>query len=771
MMIRSLWASFALLVLAVSSPWDSVDTRISSGGFGFGVGGVNPGPQVPFGACRLGPDTDDKLVWNHFNHYGGYYYPDSYVRIFSHTHMVGPGAQDWGNVGVMASREPVTSDLIKSQAYNYRSSFNHSTETAKPGDYRVLLETPNVNVELTAGGTHVGVHRYTFESLPKATANHGILLIDVCHTLSDFKDHPCANASVAVNDNSISGWLDNAGGLTGRAQHKSGLRGVRIWFYMQWNISAASSVAIKHGVWENEAVAEGNSSAGPTTSQSLGAWLDFTSSDAGPLVVVLQVGISFVSADNAKLNLQQVNPSLSFGQIRANAVAQWQAALDQIEIEGGTPDQAVNFYSAMYRTFLAPTTYSEINGLYTGFDDEIHALEPGSTRYLSDMSIWDIHRSEAPWLLLLNASLMKDVIRSLLTMADQGTNDVPRWPLANVYTGCMCANHANVMISDHVTKVGCDDFNITKAYNYMKSPAESARIHNGRSDLDNYNSLGYVTFDAERVSASLTMEYAVDDFMIATVARVLNLSADVTRFQKQSKNYVHLWDNKTQWMCPVFANGTKACPDEVEALAFYPIGTKYIEADAWQNLWFTPHDPLGLIALFPSVVSYVAKLEKFFEESVPWPGTTLPNPYYWAGNEPDMFAPWLFNWASRPDLTQKWTRWLLDNQYSSKPDGVPGNDDFGTLSAWQVFAMLGFYPQAGGPTYVLGSPVFQKVVIHRTEGDIVIVAHNASTTNIYVQQVQINSVPVRLPSAAFFNHSQIAKGGLLEFWMASHPSL
>lgn len=751
------------VVCVAASSWNLVDTRISSGGFGFGVGGVNPGPQVPFGACRLGPDTDEKLLWNHFNHYGGYYFPDGFIRAFSHTHMVGPGASDWGNIGVMATREAVTTELIKPHMYNYRSAYNHSSETAKPADYRVALETPNVFVELTAGGTHTGIHRYTFAPQAEATANHGTILVDVCHSVTDPKDRPCANASVAVSATGISGWVDNAGSLSGRAQHKSGLRGVRIWFEMQW-ISAASAVSF--GVWENGTVAPKNSSAGPTSSQSLGAWLEFASADAGPLVVELHVGISFVSAANAKLNLQQIDPSQSFEQLRAKAVAQWEAALDHIEVQGGTQDQLVNFYSAVYRTLLSPTTYSEFNGQYMGFDDQVHVLEAGTTRYLSDMSIWDIHRSQYPWLLLYDTSLARDVLRSLLTMADQGTNDLPRWPLGNVYTGCMCANHANVMFSDYISKVGRSDFDVVKAYNYMKAPAVGPRAHNGRSDLDNYNSLGYVTFDKERVAASLTMEYAFDDWMIANVARVLNLTDDVTRFLKQSKNYVHLWDSKTEWMCPVFANGSKACPTELEAIAFYPIGTKYIEADAWQNLWFTPHDPVGLISLFPSVDEYVKKLEKFFQDSIPWPNTALPNPYYWAGNEPDMFAPWLFNWAGRADLTQKWTRWLLDHQYSSKPDGVPGNDDFGTLSAWQVFAMLGFYPQAGTVHYVLGSPVFEKAVVRRPEGNITVIAHNASQTNIYVTQVRVNGVAVPL-KAAFFNHSQIAKGGTLEFWMSA----
>ena len=208
----------------------------------------------------------------------------------------------------------------------------------------------------------------------------------------------------------------------------------------------------------------------------------------------------------------------------------------------------------------------------------------------------------------------------------------------------------------------------------------------------------------------------------------------------------------------------------------YPLQSKYVEGDALQWTWFVPGDPEGLVTLFHSPEAFAAKLDAFFANSTRWKfPNTLPNPYYWAGNEPDLLAVWQFVFAGRPDLTQRWSRWLLLHKYSSRPSGVPGNDDFGTMSAWFMFAALGIYPLPGSTRYVLGSPIFPSVMLHLRANASVsngatvlrVVAHNASRSNMYVANCTLNGMPVKAP---FVQHQQLVAGGTLEFWMEDGPT-
>jgi len=357
-------------------------------------------------------------------------------------------------------------------------------------------------------------------------------------------------------------------------------------------------------------------------------------------------------------------------------------------------------------------------------------------------------------------------------MAQQG-GDFPRWPLANIYTGCMVANHAWITIVDNYMK-GIRDFDVEFAYNLMKLEATTPRPHNGRTDLGNYSTIGYIPKESDEKAAALTLEYCFDDNAVATLAQQLNYTDDYNFFHQWSKNYVNVWDANEQFMCPRLYNGTFRCPPEAEQHLPYPAETGYIEGDAWQWFMFVPHDPEGLIALFPTPDAFVKKLDACFNLSLPWPTTVMPNPYYWAGNEPDILAAWLFDVAARPDLTQKWTRMMLKTQYNSKPDGLPGNDDYGTMSAWAVFTFLGFYPQAGSSRYLIGSPVFENAYINRKSyglPDIQITAHGASDVNIYVQNLTVNGVPRNTPFLDHINDfNSAASVATLEFWMGPNPS-
>eukprot|EP00456_Euglypha_rotunda_P031265 TRINITY_DN24356_c0_g1_i1.p1 TRINITY_DN24356_c0_g1~~TRINITY_DN24356_c0_g1_i1.p1 ORF type:complete len:325 (+),score=21.60 TRINITY_DN24356_c0_g1_i1:54-977(+) len=304
----------------------------------------------------------------------------------------------------------------------------------------------------------------------------------------------------------------------------------------------------------------------------------------------------------------------------------------------------------------------------------------------------------------------------------------------------------------------------------MKLEATTARPHNSRIDLANYTALGYIPKESDDDSASVTLEYAFDDWAVATVAFALNYSDDYNQFLQQSKNYRNIWDSEQQFMCPRLYNGTIECPKD-EHLS-YPWSTGYTEGDAWQWWCFVPQDPEGLVALFPSPEAFATQLDTLFNLSLPWPTTMWPNPYYWAGNEPDILAAWLFNFGGRPDLTQKWTRIMTQTQYNAHANGLPGNDDYGTLSAWLVWALIGFYPLAGSTRYSVGSPLFDSAYISRKSfelSDIQILANNASATNYYVQKATVNGVPL---TQGWIDHSDLNVGevSVLEFWMGDTPS-
>jgi predicted alpha-1,2-mannosidase len=488
--------------------------------------------------------------------------------------------------------------------------------------------------------------------------------------------------------------------------------------------------------------------------------------------IEFSLGISTISIEQASINIDLQTQSHNFAAVLAKAESDWENVLSTVTIypsDSISRDDLVQFYSSMYRTHMAPTSFEEwpsvsaSQPVYMGFDRQVHTLPIGMKRYYSDMSIWDTHRTEMPWLALLDPHRASDMANSLLLMYKEG-GDLPRWPMADGYTDCMIGTHAIVILVDSYLKGA--SFDINTAYGAMVQAATKQQAHAGRTDIEHYLTKGYVSFEASSKSAPETLEYAYDDWALGNFAsKVMGLPEDAKLFFNRSENYRNVWAPDQQFFCARSSNGTFDCP--ITWLNVFD--NTYVEGDAWHWRWFVPQNPAGLISLFGSTSHFVDQLNFFMAKAADDPYNILPNPYYWAGNEPDIFAPWLFNFAGRADLTQKWTRYQLSTQYSSKPDGIPGNDDFGTMSAWAIFASIGFYPQAGGDRYLIGSPMFPELTIHRELGNIHIVAHNASATNIYVSKVSVNGKFVDLVNAPWFSHKEIHRGAKLEYWMSSTP--
>jgi len=229
-------------------------------------------------------------------------------------------------------------------------------------------------------------------------------------------------------------------------------------------------------------------------------------------------------------------------------------------------------------------------------------------------------------------------------------------------------------------------------------------------------------------------------------------------FYSRSKNYKNVWNDQYKFFCPKTTSGEWDCPPTWINV----FDERYVEGDAWHWRWFVPGDVKGLISLFGSDAAFADQLDYFMYRSEFDPLNVLPNPYYWAGNEPDILAPWMFNFANRPDLTQRYVRWNMDNKYTTDPDGIPGNDDYGTMSAWFLFGALGFYPLAGSTTFMLGSPLFPKVTIIRPSGNLTVIAHNWSKDKYYIDKVTVNGVQV---TTSFIDWDQIKSKSTIEFWL------
>jgi predicted alpha-1,2-mannosidase len=730
-MKTSLVLSILFLALASASVLDYVNSYIGTGGDMFSYGAVPVGPQRPFAMVRLGPDSVNVLnyliPWQHF---AGYFYNDTVIRCFSHTHFLG-GVVDWGNVGMMPISADPTKDIVTD--YGFRSKFQKKNEEAHPHFYNVHLDTWNIFVELTAT-RYTGIHRYTWKDPSKPR----VIMFYVSQALHA---RGCRDSNVFVDANAqtITGSILNYGALTAR------IGGSRVYFYVTFKSRFTS-----HGLWDTGKIIPNGIRLNGT---DIGAYLKFDDAQ-----VEMHVGISFQSVEKAKLNLENDVGAKRFDDVKKESETVWLRELNTIQIKTDNHDDKVKFYSALYHSLIVPTTFSESDKTYLGFDNKIHRVDNGSDAFYSELSLWDTFRTQVPFLTMHKPEVARDTVRSLINMLNQG-GDLPRWPIANGYGGSMIGQHADIVIADAWFK-GVKDFDIRRAYWGMRKGAMEPQRHAGRTGLESYNTKGFITNDIHRKGCSLVVEYAHDDWAIANIAKELGLTEDEVLFRNRSMNYKNHYDKGEKYCCSREKDGTFDCP-YVKTNIFDP---RYIEGDAWHYRFYAPHDPEGLINVIGGKDAFIKELDTFFTKAHDFPWNELPNPYYWAGNEHNLFSVWLFNWAGRPDLTQKHSRWIMDNRYLNKPWGLDGNDDYGTLSAWFLFTSMSFYPSAGSDLYIIGSPLFDSIEYRHAKGLLTIIAHNNSKTNVFVERSTINGTPFSL----FLKHDQLFGGNVrIEYWMTN----
>lgn len=490
-----------------------------------------------------------------------------------------------------------------------------------------------------------------------------------------------------------------------------------------------------------------------------------------PAAITLKVGISHVSLANARANLDAEAGDADFDRVRDQAARRWEERLGSIRIQGGTPAQRTTFYTALYRVFQMPTRFQDANGEYIGFDRQPHRA--AGFEYYTDLSLWDTFRTVHPLYTLIAPREHRDMLVSLVTMLAQG-GWLPRWPSGHGYSNSMLGTPADIVIAEAWLK-GIRDFDVAAAYagmtNTALAPTPPGAAFSGRRGVEHYRRYQYCPRDLVPESVARTFEYGWADSAIARLAAARGLTNDAAQFAAQSRAYRNLWNPATQYFQPRDSAGRLFEPFKPLLLTYLDrtgeFTRDYVEGSALQWRWGAPYDAEGMIALFRSPAYFVAELDSFFARARPTLGGWNPGPYYWHGNQPDIHAAYLFNEAGRPDLTQKWVRWILDHKYDDGYAGLDGNDDGGTLSAWYIFSALGLYPVAGSDRYQLGAPLFERAEIRLADSILTITTENHAPDHPYVASVRLNGVVLTRP---WFSHDQIARGGELHFVMSATPS-
>lgn len=703
-----------------------VDPFIGTGGVGFGVGSAFPGPQVPFGLARPGPDTTSAAGAIGFAHCSGYSYSDDRINAFSLVRLHGTGIPDLGAVGFMPAlgmtRER-TSDA------GHTTQFSHANESASPGYYQVTL-ADGIRVELTAT-QRVALQRFTFPS-----AGDPVVLVDLAHTLPQCRVDR-ASLTVDAARREVSGRARVQGAYSDR------FGGVDVNFVARFSAPFA-----RWGTWQgDDTLREGEATADSARS---GFYAHFTER-----AVTVAVGISYSDIEHARMNLDAEAARGDFDAARRAAEALWEARLSVADIDA-TPDDAEMFYTALYHAMLMPTRTADVDGTYRGLDNRLHRAE--GFDYYNDFSLWDTYRTLHPLLALVAPVETRDMMRTFAAMG-RDAGYVPRWPLAWGETRGMVGESADIVVADAWSK-GIRDFDVRGVYNALRRTAlprvEGDPMVPYRGDLEHYDANGWCAMESGGSSASRTLEYNYDDHCLAILAEGLGEAADAARFRRRAGGWRNLLaPGENRWLLGRRRDGS--WPEVTNDRAWQ---TYYAEGNVWQYQYFVPHDLDGLADATGGRAVMLDRLHALFERSEAAPPSPLPAPYYWHGNEPDLHYAWIFSALDDLPRGARWVRWALRRHYGAGPDGLPGNDDGGTMSAWLVYAMLGFYPLAGTDVYFVASPALPRATLRLPGGELTVVAPGASDARVIPRAVVLGGQALARPR---LRHGAIASGATLRF--------
>ncbi len=722
----------------------------------YGEGKTFPGAATPFGLVQLSPDT----ITGGDNG-PGYSHEHTSIEGFSFTHMSGIGWYgDLGNFLVMPTTGKLKTERgVKGSEDGYRSRFRHETEVAQAGYYAATLDDYKIRAEATAA-PHAGILRFTFPKSDQAR-----IQIDLARRIGGTSTRQYVKV---VDDHTIQGWMKcpPEGGGWGNGDGKANYTA---YFYAQF-----SKPIIQCGIWSAEipkgwrrkredieskryrdvvAAAKIIPDCREMEGDHLGFYSEFSSKEGEQ--VFLKAGISFASVEGAKQNLEHDITGWNFDHVRSSARALWERAFDGIRIKGGTEVQRIAFATALYHSMLDPRAYSDVTGEYTGADGKIHRAN-GFT-YRTVFSGWDVYRSQFPLLTIIRPDVVNDEVNSLMQQAElSGNGYLARWELVAVESGCMIGDPAVSVFAEAYRK-GIRGYDVNRAYELCRQTVDLDR-DNG-NHRPQYEKLGFAAG-----SISVTLEDAYFDYCAGRFAEALGQTKDARRLMQRALNYRNIYDPSVGNMHAKNADGSWTSWEGATKQ-----GQGCVESNPYQQGWFVPQDVAGLIDLMGKDY-FVNYLTEFFEKT---PLTFKWNDYCNHANEPVHHAAYLFTYAGKPWLSQKWARIIMDHAYGAGVKGLCGNEDVGQMSAWYILSAIGFHPVSPvDGIYVVGSPLFDEVTLrldpkYYPSKTFTVKSRNNSPDNIYVQSATLNGKPL---SRAWLRHAEVGNGGTLELVMGPKPN-
>ena len=703
-------ASLLITVLAVATSFSQsqyVNPFVGTAEHGH----TYPGAILPFGAIQLSPDT--RL--DGWDGCSGYHYSDSRIYGFSHTHLSGTGCSDYGDILVT----PFIGDpsVVNEK---YALSFSHKNENAEPGYYVVKFDN-GITAEMTAAN-YVGVHRYTF---PKE-GKHGII-VDLQHRDKTLESSMTMKANDLVGYRRSEAWNDDqycAFSL------KTSVPAESVVYYVDdkpVNVKEIKGTNCKAVLYFPERVKE----------------------------VTVKVAISAVDVEGAINNQTEVR-DFNFDKVHKNATGIWNKELGKIDVSSDNEEFLRVFYTALYHCFTSPYLYSDLDGRYRGEDNRIHKVEGGHKVY-TVFSLWDTYRTLHPLLNIIDQKRSGDFLYTFMNQYRQ-SGYLPMWELSAYETWCMIGYHAVPVVLDAYVK-GIKDFSAEEMLKAMITTANLNKL--GRPEYAKY---GFVPGNMENESVSKTLEYAYDDWCIAMFARALGDNSIYDEYIRRAQSYKNLIDNNGFMHGRM--NGGFATP-------FNPreVNNFYTEANCWQYTTYVPHDFTTYIEMMGGPNRMERFLDRLFNSSSEMAGRDQADitgviGQYAHGNEPSHHAAYLYNYVGKPDKTQAMVKKILTSLYSSKPDGLCGNEDCGQMSAWYVMSSLGFYPVCPGSNqYVIGYPLFKKAVVRLENGKEITILKDSEKP--YIQSVKLNNKPL---TRSYITYEEISNGATIEFVMGDAPS-
>lgn len=703
---------------------------------------------------------------------GGYEYSSNRISGFSLTHLMGTGcAGASGDIPFMPYVGEITSSPAEDQtAERYGSTFSHANETASAGYYSVRLDN-GVHAELTAT-KRTGSGRFTWP-----TGKPAVMLIRTAYSETGSTD---AHTHIDPRTRTVSGSVTSGNfcGYIGTADRRS--------YYTLYFVAHFDTPFSAAGTWQDSAVRPGTfDTSGGTTygangfvppGKGSGAWvvLDMSKSDT----VGVRVGISYVSQENAEANLRAENPTgTTFDGVRRQAHAAWNDMLNRVEIEGGTHDEQVVFYTALYHTMMGENTSSDTDGRYMGMDGRIHKVAARQREQYSTFSGWDVYRSQLQLLTLLAPDIAGDIAQSLLNQANQNGGEWDRWTHNSGITHVMNGDPAAPAIAD-ILAFGGKNFDVQAAYRSLLQAATVPTAHDlsrdgcpvecvgQRPSLDKWLALHYIPVGANAWGpAADTLEDATADFAISELARRAGDEATHKQFLDRAQYWKNIFNPRATpeggYIQNRNADGSwpKFDPGSTEG---------FVEGSAAQYLWMVPFNARGLFDLLGGTEKAGKRLDAFFYNADGSLAVTKSGPLHAElNNEPSIETPWLFDFLGEPWKAQEAIRKVLNTIWTNSPNGMPGNDDLGEMSSWYVWSAIGMYPEIPGRAeLVLGSPLFSKIVIHRPESKITISASGAGTNSPYVRSLKVNG---QNSTETWLPESFVEHGGTLDYDLGSSP--